>query len=322
MTRPFRFAVQSYAATSAAAWRAQARRAEELGFDAFHVADHVLGPGPALAAANHPVQDVAAVPAIAVALEATERIRVGARVFCVDYRRPAMFVKEIATLDLFAEGRLEVGLGAGWMASEYEATGVPFDPAAVRLDRLEEVVGLLRAHYAGGQLDITGEHVTAIGFEGAPRPDTGLPTLMIGGGSRRVLGIAGREADVVSLNFDNRSGALGAEGFASSTDDLTEQKLAWIREGAGDRFADLELEIGAYLTVVTDAADIVLSRTAPILGLDTERLAAHPHALIGTVDQICEQLERRRERYGISYVTFGIDVAEAIAPVVERLGGR
>jgi probable F420-dependent oxidoreductase len=321
MTRPFRFAVQAYTAPTPAAWREQARRAEQMGFSAFHLADHVIGPGPALTAMNHPVQDVAAVPAMAVALEATETIRIGCRVFCVDFRRPVVFAKEVATLDFFAEGRLEVGLGAGWMAAEYDAMGIPFDPPGTRLDRLEEVVQLLRAHYGDGPVDIDGEHVHASGFEGVPTPATGLPPLMIGGGSRRVLGIAGREADIVSLNFDNSSGRLGAEGFGTSTADRTEQKLDWIRAGAGARFDDLELEIGAYVTIVTDDRAATLDAMGPVLGLTPEQLGDHPHGLIGSVDHICEQLLARRERYGISYVTFPIDVIGAVAPVVERLAG-
>jgi probable F420-dependent oxidoreductase len=322
MTRPFRFALQSYAATSPADWRDQARKAEQLGFSAFHVADHVIGPGPALAATNHPVQDVAAVPAMAVALEATDRIRVGSRVFCVDYRQPVMFVKELATLDFFSEGRLEVGLGAGWLEGEYEAMGVPFDRAGVRLDRLEETIGLLRAHYGDGTIEIDGDHVHAVGFEGVPKPAAGLPPIMIGGGAPRVLGLAGREADIVSLNFDNSSGKIGPAGVGSSTAELTALKIKWIRDGAGPRFDELELEIGASFTIVTDARDKTIGQMAQMLGLEPEQFADHPHALVGSVDAICEQLEQRREQYGISYVTFGMPVADAVVPIVERLAGR
>lgn len=321
MNRPFRFGLQSYTATDATDWRAQARHAEELGFSTFSVADHVIGPGPALAATNHPVQQVAAVPAMAVALEATSTISVGARVFCIDYRQPVMFAKELATLAMFAEGRLEVGIGAGWLQGEYEAMGVPWDPAGVRLDRLEETIGLIRAHFGEGLVDITGEHVHATGFEGVPKVDGGVPQIMIGGGAKRVLGIAGREADIVSLNFDNSSGKLGPAGFGSSTADLTKQKIDWIRDGAGERFDDLELEIGAYFTIVTDARDETLEKMAPMMGLEPAQFGEHPHALIGSVDQICDQLQERRETYGISYITFGGSVVDAVAPIVDRLAG-
>ena len=153
MTRAFRFGLQSYGASSPQDWRDQARHAEALGFSTFSVADHVIGPGPALAATNHPVQDVAAVPAMAVAIEATSTISIGARVFCVDYRQPVMFAKELATLAFFAEGRLEIGIGAGWLQGEYEAMGVTWDRAGVRLDRMEETIDLIRAHFGDGEID-------------------------------------------------------------------------------------------------------------------------------------------------------------------------
>lgn len=321
MTRPFRFGVQSYSASSAQDWRDQARWAEDHGFSTFSVADHVIGPGPALSAANHPVQDVAAVPAMAVAIEATSTIRVGARVFCVDYRQPVVFAKEMATLDFFSDGRLELGLGAGWIQSEYEAMGVPWDRAGVRLDRLEETIALLRAHFGDGLVDVSGEHVNASGFEGVPKPANGAPPIMIGGGARRILGIAGREADIVSLNFNNSAGKLGPDGFGSGTAELTEQKIGWIRDGAGDRFSELELEIAAYFTVVTDQRDETLAKMAPGMGLTPDALGVHPHGLIGSIDSICDQLVERRERYGISYVTFSGRAAASVAPVVERLAG-
>jgi probable F420-dependent oxidoreductase len=323
MSRPFRFGVQSYTATSGDHWRSQARRAEELGFSAFHLADHVIGPGPALAAMNHPVQDVAAIPAMAVAAEATSTIRIGCRVLCVDYRNPVMLAKELATLDFFSGGRLDIGLGAGWLAGEYAAMGVGFDRAGVRLDRLEDTISLLRASFTDGELDIDTPHVHAVGFEAVPKPvQRPMPPLMIGGGSRRVLGIAGREADIVSLNFDNSSGKIGPAGVGSSTAEITAQKIEWIKAGAGERFADVEIEIGAYFTVVTDQREATLEKMAPMLGLTPEQFGEHPHALVGSVDAICDQLQARREAYGISYVTFGSSVVDAVAPIVERLSGK
>lgn len=322
MIRPFRFGVQSYHAESAADWRDQARRAEALGFSTFHLADHVIGPGPALAATNHPVQTVAAIPAMAVAAEATDRIRIGCRVLCVDHRHPVVLAKELATLDFFSEGRLEIGLGAGWLAGEYEAMGIPFDRPGVRIDRLAEHLAVLRACFGGDEVDVVGEHVHAVGFRGVPAPvQKPAPPIMMGGGSPRVLGLAGREADIVSLNFDNRSGTIGPAGVGSSTAELTDQKIGWIRDGAGDRFDELELEIGAYFTVVTPDADTTLEKMAPMFGLTAAQLAEHPHALIGPVERIVDQLVERRDRYGISYVTFGAPAMDAVVPVVERLAG-
>jgi probable F420-dependent oxidoreductase len=322
-SKPFRFGLQAYAPASAKDWRDLARKAESMGFSSFHLADHVIGPGPALNATGHPVQTVAAIPAMAVAAEATDSIKVGCRVLCVDYRNPVMLAKEVATLDFFSGGRLELGLGAGWLQNEYEAMGIRFDRAGVRIDRMEEVIELLRASFADGELNIDGRHVHAVGFEAVPKPVSKPgPPLMIGGGAKRVLTIAGREADIVSLNFDNSSGKLGAEGIGSSTAELTEQKIRWVREGAGDRFADIELEIAAYFTIVTPDGEGTRSKMAPMFGMTPEVLAEHPHALIGSIDEICDRIVERRERYGISYVSFGASAIDAVAPVIERLAGK
>lgn len=326
MTHPFRFGWQAFNAENAADWRDKARRAEALGYSSFMVADHYLGPGPSLAATNHPVQNIAAVPAMAVAAEATSTIKVGARVMCIDYRNPAVLVKEMATLDFFSEGRLEFGIGAGWLQGEYEAMGVPWDPAGVRIDRLGDVVRMAKLLMADGEVNFQSEKdtskVRATGFEGLPKTvQRPHPPIMIGGGARRVLQLAGREADIVSLNFDNSSGKIGP-GVAISDADATDQKIEWIREGAGDRFDQLELEIGAYFTFVTDQQQAMAEAMAPRFGLSVERMLTHPHALIGDVDQICDELERRRERYGISYITVGDTAGDAFAPVVERLAGK
>lgn len=320
MTRPFRFGVQGYAPASAEEWRTLARRAESLGFSSFHLADHVIGPGPALQATGHPVQTVAAIPAMAVAAEATSTIRIGCRVLCVDYRNPVMLAKEVATLDFFSGGRLELGLGAGWLENEYRAIGIPFDPAGRRLDRLEEVIGLLRSSFAEGELNVTGDHVHAVGFEAVPKP-VGRPPLMIGGGAKRILSIAGREADIVSLNFNNSSGRLGPEGIGSATAAATEQKIEWIKAAAGARFEQIELETAAYFTIVTDAAAATREKMAPMFAMSPDDFAEHPNVLIGSVDEICDRIVERRQKFGISYVSFGTSVMETVAPVVSRLAG-
>ncbi|CAB4597571.1 MAG: TIGR03621 family F420-dependent LLM class oxidoreductase [Ilumatobacteraceae bacterium] len=323
MSHPFRFGLQAYAPESGKQWRELARKAESTGFSSFHLADHIIGPGPALAATGHPVQTVAAIPAMAVAAEATSTIKVGCRVLCVDYRNPVMLAKEVATLDFFSEGRLELGLGAGWLQGEYEAVGIPFDRAGVRLDRFEEVIGLLRASFAEGELNIDTTHVHAVGFEAVPKPFTKSgPPIMIGGGAQRILTIAGREADIVSLNFNNSSGKLGAEGIGSSTAEHTDQKIQWIRNGAGERFDQIEIEIAAYFTVVTPDGAGTRAKMAPMFGMTPEVFAEHPNVLIGSVDEICDRIVERRERFGISYTSFGASVMDSVIPVVERLSGK
>lgn len=322
MTRPFRFAVQSFHADSAKQWREGARQVEDLGYSALHLADHIIGPGPVLEATHHPLQTLAAVPAMAVAAEATTTLRVGCRVFCIDYRPAAVLAKEAATLDFFSEGRLELGLGAGWLQGEYDAIGIPFDPIGKRIDRLGETVRFIKAHMKPEQLDVSGTHVNAKGYEGVPHPvQKPHPPIMIGGGGRRVLSLAAREANIVSINFNNRSGVIGADGVTSGTAEATAEKIGWIRKAAGDRFDSLELEIAAYFTFVGEGTDAIAEGMAESFGLSPDEMRAHPHGLFGSVDEICEELIRRREVYGISYVTVGADKRDAFSPIVARLAG-
>lgn len=328
--RPFRFGAQAFSAASAKQWREIAREAEALGYSALHVADHYFGPGPLEAETNHPVQGLAAIPALAMAAEATERIRIGSRVLCVDYHLPAVLAKEAATLDLLSDGRLELGLGAGWLAAEYRALGIPFDPAPVRIRRLAEVIELVKAHFSGEPIDIDGEYVRVREYSGVPLPvRKPHPPIMVGGGGQKVLRLAGEVADIVSLNLNNRGGVIGPDGVLTSTRAETERKLGWIRAGAANRPSQPELEIAAYFAFVTNKARSVAETYASVFGLEPEEMRNHPHALIGTVDDICDQLEERREQLGISYVTVLVDAivpdASSIAdfaPVVERLSGR
>ncbi|MEM9042121.1 MAG: TIGR03621 family F420-dependent LLM class oxidoreductase [Actinomycetota bacterium] len=324
MTRPFRFAVQSYNAESPAEWRDGARQAEALGYSALHLADHYLGPGPALESTNHPLQNHAAVPLMTVAAEATDTIKIGCRVFCIDYRPLAVLVKEAATMHWLSGGRVEFGLGAGWLAGEYEAFGIPMDPAGVRVSRLDESVRAAKQILSGEPVEFDGEHVRLSGFTGAPVLDAPMP-IMIGGGARRVLGIAGREADIVSLNFDNSSGKIGAEGVASSTAEKIDAKVAWVKAGADTVGREMpEIEIGGYFTVVTPDEATAATTAAgfgQMFGLEPEAILDHPNCLIGTLDAIVDRLVERRERYGISYVTVGSTAMEAFSPVVDRLAG-
>jgi len=318
--KPFRFSWQAYDAETPEDWRRKVQTAEAQGFSAFHLADHYLGPGPA--ASGHPPQDLAAVPAMAMAAEATSTLKIGCRVFCTGYRPAAVLVKEAMTIDFLSNGRLELGLGAGWIEGEYKAMGVPYDPIGRRIDRLEETIQVAKAHRAGGIMNVAGKQAQAIGYEGTPRPRGPVP-IMIGGGSPRVLRLAGREADIASLNFNNKAGRMDSTNIAAfSSADGTMDKINWIREGAGDRFDDIEIEIGIYYGAVTDNQRATAEAMAREMDMDTDAFLAFPHALVGSVDYICEELERRRELYGFSYVSILDRCVDGFAPVVERLTGK
>jgi probable F420-dependent oxidoreductase len=320
--KPFRFSIQGYNATSAADFRNQVKTAEQLGYSAFHLADHYLGPGPALAAANHPVQDIAAIPAMAMAAEATSRLKIGCRVLCVSYRPAAVLVKEAMTLDFLSDGRLELGLGAGWIESEYVAMDVPYDPPGKRISRLEETIALMKQAMTGGDLEVQGEYVRVSGYQAVPTPVQRPVPIMIGGGNPRILKLAAREADIVSINISNKEGKVGAEGLRSVTHDETLKKIGWVKEGAGARLDQIEIEIGLFLGKVTDAAGPFLERYSASLGMSVDEAKRFPHALIGSVDSICEDIERRREMYGISYINIPARSMVEFGPVVERLTGK
>jgi probable F420-dependent oxidoreductase len=321
MSKPFRFAVQSFNAGSGLEWADKVQRAEALGYSAFHLADHLLGAGPAIDKTNHPVQSIAAIPAMAYAAAVSKDIRIGCRVFCIDYHNPMVLIKSAMTIDVLSGGRLEFGLGAGWLEEEYAAIGVPFDPPRQRIDRLADVLEGIKAFRGPGMAEVSNDTLQWRDFEGTPKP-VSKPPIMIGGGSPRVLRLAGREADIVSLNFNNRAGVIGPDGVRTSSEEETQRKLGWVREGAGDRFADLEIEIGAYFTFVMNDPTPVLDNFATNFGYTEDEMRRHPHGLFGSVDTICEELRRRRELHGISYITVGDAVMEAFAPVVARLRGK
>ena len=319
-TRPFRFAVQATKATSFSEWRDLARKAEDLGYSTLFLADHYLGKGPAIGERGVPFQYLAPIAAMAVAAAVTTTLRVGCRVFCIDYHVPAVLAKEAATLDVLSDGRLEFGIGAGWSDNEYEAMGLTFDTPARRVAKLKEVVALVKAHCAGDDLDLVGEFVTARGYAGLPvsaqRP---YPPIMIGGGRKGVLSYAAREADIVSISnvpFDatNEAG-LTPEGEA-------QRRLGYIRDAAGARLSDLDIESSPYFTAVTDDADGAAENVAKMVRGEPGDLIDHPNVLIGSAEAIVERLRRRREVLGVNYVTIQQPQLDDFAPVVAALAGQ
>jgi probable F420-dependent oxidoreductase len=320
--RPFRFGLQAFEGASAADWFDTVTRAEDAGYSTLFSSDHYFGPGAIAEATGHRPVDFAPITSIAMAAARTSSLRVGCRVFACDFHHPVVLAKEMATLDVMSEGRLEVGLGAGWVRDEYEGLGLHMDPPGTRIARLAQFVSVLREHWSGEQIDIESDHIRVTGFAGRPLPvQRGGPPIMIGGGAPRILGVAGQLADIVSINFNNASGRLGSASVMSSGADETASKIGWIREGAGDRFDAIELEIGAYFVAVGDGAASKLEAMAGRFGVTPVEFASHPHALFGTVAQIGDSLVERRERYGVSYVTVAQRHLDEFAPVVAALAG-
>ena len=317
--QPFRFAVQATNAENSGAWREFVCSAEDLGYSTLFLADHYLGPGPAQRVARTPRQDLAPIAAIAAAAAYTTTLRVGCRVFCVDYHVPAVLAKEIATLDLLSDGRLEVGIGAGWSGVEYDAMGLTFDSPGRRIAKLKEVVALVKAHCGDADIEQAGEYVNVLGYRGTPRPvQRPHPPIMIGGGGRRVLTYAGGEADIVSINSVPFT-ARNADGLTPQEE--AERRLDYVVAAAGTRFGDFDIESSPYFVALTDDPDVAYDRITAKSGIPADVLRDHPNVLVGSADAITETLQARRECYGANYVTVQQNQAEKFAPIVARLTG-
>ena len=320
---PFRFAVQATNAAGRREWRDTVRKVEDLGYSTLFLADHYLGPGPAQKAARTPRQDLAPITAMAAAAAYTETLRIGCRVFCIDYHVPAVLAKETATLDLLSDGRLEMGIGAGWSEVEYTAMGLEFDRPGRRIAKLAEVVSLIKAHWRGEELDYSGDFVQVRGYAGRPRPvhrpQRPHPPIMIGGGGQRVLSLAGREADIVSISSVPFV-ARDAEGLAPEAVAL--RRTEFVRAAAGERYRTLDIESSPYFTEITDDPETMLSGVAKSTGIAIDLLRDHPNVLVGSLESVVEELYSRRETLGVNYVTVQQSQIESFAPVVALLHGR
>lgn len=309
MTRPFRFGLQINSASPGLTWADTARQVEELGFSTLVMPDHFE-------------DQLAVAPALAVAAAATTTLRVGALVFGNDYRHPVVLAKDMATLDVLSDGRMEFGIGAGWMRTDYDAAGMSYDRPGERIDRMLESIEIIRGLFADGPVDFAGEHYTISGFEGLPKPVQSPPPLLIGGGGKRMLTIAAQQADIVGITANLRAGEVGPDAVADITPAKFDEKLAWVRDAAGERLDDIELNCLVMSTQVVDDRDAALAGTAALFGFDAADAAHTPILLVGSPDEIAGQLEERRERWGFSYVIVqGLDTAVALEPVVARLAG-
>jgi probable F420-dependent oxidoreductase len=305
----FRFGVQLSKADSAADWRALARKTEDLGYSTLFIPDHFedqFGP----------------LVALTVAAEATSTLRVGSLVFGNDYRHPVVLAKEVATLDLFSGGRFEFGLGAGWMTSDYQQSGLTADPAGIRISRMAESLAVMKSLWATGEATYEGEYYRVTGAIGAPEPaQRPHPPIIIGGGGQRVLGIAAREADIVGVNPSLAAGYVGPEVIQTTSAEYYDRRVGWIRQAAGRRFDTLELQCLTFLVQIVPDRQEAINRLAGALAVTPEQVEGSPIAMVGTTDQIAETLLERRERFGFSYIVVHEAELESFAPVVAALTG-
>jgi probable F420-dependent oxidoreductase len=292
----------------------QARRAEAAGYDALVIPDHLL-------------EQFAPLPALAAIAATTDRLRVGTFVLNNDLRHPAVLAQELATIDVLSGGRLIVGIGAGWNRPEYDAIGMRFDDVATRAVRLEESVAVLKGLFGDGPLTHQGVHYRISALDGQPKPvQRPHPPFLIGGGGRRTLTLAGREAQIVGLA--PRPGRAGTRDLASYLAPATAEKIGWVRDAAGPRFPGLVLNTYPSMSpvIVTDhavreARELVARANARSTYQATaEELLDSPHIFIGTIEALVDKIVGLRERFGISCVL--LDDVDALAPIVERVAGR
>ena len=309
---PFRFGVQFSKSASGDDYRDTVRRIEDLGYSTVFCPDHFD-------------DQWAPTVALTVAAEATTDLRVATLVYDVDYRHPVVLAKEIATLDLVSNGRVEFGIGAGWMSDDYDTAGIPFDKAGIRIDRMVEAIDVVRGLWSGQPLNFQGDHYVVRDMTGAPSPcQPGGPPIIVGGGGKRVLTEAARRADIVGLNASLHAGSVGPETALSALGERFLERRNWVEEAAGERFSQLELQMNTFMTAVTATtaeADEMIEGMAPMFGLSSDQARTIPMVLAGTVNDVCEQLHHHRELYGTSYWVIHEGEVDAMAPVVAKMSG-
>jgi probable F420-dependent oxidoreductase len=295
MPQPFRFSVVISAAPSSAAFVTLTRAAEELGYSTLLLPDRII-------------TGLAVLPALAVAAQATSSLRVGSYMFCNDFHHPVLLARETATLDFLSDGRFELGLGAGVGPFDYQRLGLRFEDAGTRVDRLEEALSVIKRCFTGERVNFTGRHFTITEMRGSPVPvQKPHPPIVIGGAGKRMLSLAAREANSISIMY--RLPALGVD----APNKALEQQLVWVREAAGDRFARLELSQLAYVLAIDDGR----------VDRDFEGDGPPIPRVVMSAGQVVEHLLEQRERYGFSSIlVYGSVQMENFAPVVAQLAGR
>ena len=306
--RPFRFGIQTSATSNRHDWTELARRAETLGYSTLTMPDHFDG-------------QLAPVPALQCAADATSTLRLGALVYDNDYKHPVVLAKELATMDVLSEGRVEIGLGAGWMASDYAQSGIPYDSPGVRVSRMIEGLSVIKGALGAEPFSFDGDHYTITGYNGLPKPIQSQPPVLIGGGGPRVLTFAAQQADIVGINATLTSGAVDETTFASMTAEQTDRKVQIVRSAANDagRLAEIEMNIRTFMVFITEDIAGALDTLHAFTGAPQDVIAASPFALVGPPSKIIDELRERRERWGFSYIIVGQDDVEPFAPVVAAL---
>jgi probable F420-dependent oxidoreductase len=307
--RRFRFGVEMQGPFAGLSWAESARRLEAWGYSTLFVPDHFhQGFGP--------------IAAMAAAAAATTTLRVGPMVLACDFRHPAVLARELATIDVLSEGRLEIGLGAGYNMLDYRRSGIEMAPAPVRVGRLIEHTAVLKSLFAAGPTNFLGKHYAVTDLDGTPKPfRVGGPPFIIAGGGRRILQFAATTADIVGINPSIKAGGAGPESAQDALPGRIDEKAAWVRDAAGDRYDEIEFTAWLAVAEITDDAGAIGARLSARFAASPEEVLQSPVILAGSEAEIADRLEERRDRWQYSYFVLQGPAAETFAPLVARITG-
>ena len=314
--RRFRFGVLAESTRSRSALLSTARRAEDEKFSTFLIRDHFIAEP-----FGHQLGPLTTLATIA---SVTKTLRIGSLVFGSAYRHPVLLAKEIATLDLLSEGRVELGLGTGFSRVEYERAGMAFEPPSIRLERLEEVLHVLKGLFADGPFTFAGKHYSVANLDSFPKPaQRPHPPILIAGAGPRLLSIAAREGDIIGLQtVTTTHGALSREPTMRLAGNVM-QRIEQLRQVAGTRFGEIELSTVASVVVTNRREEAAerFARDQGWSGVPAEKVLEMPSVFIGAIEQIMSDMQMRRERFGFSYYVVLDHAMDEVAPIVRRLAG-
>lgn len=308
---PFRFGVQ-VSSLPTEGWRERARHIESLGYSTLFVPDHFS------AGLWDPTTLLGGVAAT------TESLKVGTLVYGIDYRHPVIYARQAATLQLMSNGRHEFGLGAGWMLEDYHWAGLHYDRPSVRIERLDEALTIIRSMWSNAQTSFDGKHYRVVDAPLEIELGPAAPAILVGGGGRKLLTVAGRHADIVGINPMIPEGRITAETPLDLTPERIAQKLDWVRaaaEAAGRDFDAIELNALVFMHAVTDDPTPVRELIAGSTGMSQDQIVGSPLFLVGSAAEIIDNLEQRREQTGISYVVLQGGDIEALERFAEHVMG-
>lgn len=312
--KPFRFGIINEQMKSPQAWVQHVQRIESLGFSTFLIRDHFVP--------DFFGEQYAPLSALIMAASVTTTLRIGTMVIGNDYRHPAILAKEIATIDAFSGGRFEFGLGAGWLKPEYEQAGMSYDKNGVRVSRLEEAIAVYKGLFADEPFYHQGEFYCIDGLHIKPQSiQQPHPPLLVGAGKLRMLKLAGREADIVGMLTTSVSSGVVDTDPSERFSDSVKQKLAWVKEGAGSRFDQLELSLIPSV-VITDSPQSTAQKLIERnrwQGVTVEQVLEMPAVFMGTVGDVARSMIERRQQYGFSYYVFSDKDIETVIPIIEKL---